>query len=179
VIAATNRELAKEMAETRFRSDLYYRLNVFPISLPPLRDRREDVPLLVRYFVDKYSRRAGKHIERISEQAMERLKAYDWPGNIRELENLVERAVILADSSVLDFPEEIVFASIAMQTGAQAITLETVERNHIERVLKQTHGVVHGPKGAAKLLGMHPSTLRSRIKKLGLDLRRRDISQQS
>jgi len=179
VIAATNRDLAKEMAQGLFRSDLFYRLNVFPISLPPLRDRLEDVPLLVRYFVDKYSRKAGKHIERIREQAMERLKAYDWPGNVRELENLAERAVILADHSVLDFPQEMIFASVGAQGGEQTLTLEALERSHIEYVLKQTHGVIHGPKGAARLLGMNPSTLRSRIKKLGLNLRHRDISRRS
>jgi formate hydrogenlyase transcriptional activator len=178
VIAATNRDLAREMAEKKFRSDLYYRLNVFPISVPPLRERRDDVPLLVRYFVDKYSRKAGKHIERIREEAMESLKTYDWPGNIRELENVVERAVILTHGPVLNFPEEIMFSTNGSGAAGQSLTLKEVERNHIEHVLRKTHGVLHGPNGAARLLGINPSTLRSRMKKLGLS-RHGDISQES
>jgi formate hydrogenlyase transcriptional activator len=154
-------------------------LNVFPISLPSLRERREDVPLLLRYFVDQYARKMGKRIDRISEEAIERLVAYSWPGNIRELSNVVERAVILTGNSTLDFPEETFIASSATHDPEPAVTLEAVERNHIEQVLKQTRGIIHGPKGAARLLGLNPSTLRSRMKKLGLDPRRREISQSS
>jgi formate hydrogenlyase transcriptional activator len=181
VIAATHRELAREVAEKTFRSDLYYRLNVFPMPLPPLRERREDVPLLVRYFVDQYARKMGKRIDRINQEAMERLMVYDWPGNIRELSNVVERALILAGSSTLDFSAEALVASGGAQVPERAMTLDAVERQHIEQILKQTRGVIHGPKGAARLLGLNPSTLRSRMKKLGLDpaARRREISQLS
>jgi len=177
VIAATNRELAQEVAQKTFRSDLYYRLNVFPISMPPLRERREDVPLLVSHFVDESSRKMKKRVDRISSEGMARLRAYDWPGNIRELSNVVERAIILSRSGTLDFSEE-AFPSSSTTCGREpAVTLEAIERNHIEQVLKQTHGVIHGPNGAAKLLGLNPSTLRSRIKRLGLS--KRDISRSS
>ena len=179
LIAATNRELAREVARKMFRSDLYYRLNVFPISLPSLRERREDVPLLVRYFVDQYAHKMGKRIDRIKPEAMEQLMAYDWPGNIRELSNLVERAVILAGNSTLDFPLDRVIAAGGTRISESALTLEAVERKHITQVLDQTHGVIHGPKGAARLLGLNPSTLRSRMQKLGLRIGRRDISQSS
>src|SRR5262245_36569723 len=178
LIAATNRDLAREMVAKRFRADLFYRLSVFPIAVPPLRDRGEDISLLLRHFVVKHARKAGKPIERIREQALERLRAYDWPGNIRELENLVERAVILAEGPELDFPEK-VLTTVAKRTRTGAVTLEEVERSHIEKVLEQTHGVVHGPKGAAKVLGLNPSTLRSRMKKLGVEPSRRDMSQES
>src|SRR5262245_13958472 len=179
VIAATHRDLARDMAAGRFRSDLFYRLNVFPIALPPLRERREDIPLLLRSFVDRHARKAGKLFQRIGEKSLERLKTYDWPGNIRELENVVERAVILANGPALDFPEEIIFSAASEGIGRGAITLAEVERRHITQILEQTGGVVHGPRGAARLLGLNPSTLRSRMKKLGVKAQRRGMSQES
>jgi formate hydrogenlyase transcriptional activator len=180
VIAATNRDLLKETREKKFREDLFYRLNVFPIHLPPLRERREDIPLLVQFLVEKFAMRIGKRLDRISETTMERLMDYPWPGNIRELENVLERAVILATGNALEIgPDFLPVSSSAtskpsLSTGAaqaaedQQQSLETVERNYILTTLHQTNWVVTGPRGAAKLLGLHPSTLRNRLKKLGI-----------
>jgi formate hydrogenlyase transcriptional activator len=165
LIAATNRDLAQMIAEREFRSDLYYRLNVFPIEVPPLRERQDDIPILVRYFARKYARRMNRRIETIPAEAMSLLIAYHWPGNIRELESLIERAVILSPSSTLRVPE--------LSSGAEAdtgpkLTLEAAERAHILRALKETNGVLAGPKGAAARLGMKRTTLQSRMKKLGI-----------
>ncbi len=167
VVAATNHDLA-EMVENRlFRSDLYYRLNVFPVRVPPLRERAEDVPLLVRYFVQKYARQMDKRIETIPSEAMEALRRYHWPGNIRELENLIERAVILSPGSVLQVPLGELQA--APEPGAEMVTtLEAAEREHILRALRGTGWVVGGPRGAAARLGMKRTTLQSRMRKLGI-----------
>jgi PAS domain S-box-containing protein len=169
IIAATNRDLKKAVAERNFREDLYYRLSVFPISLPPLRDRTEDIPLLARFLVDKFTTRTGGRVEAISQEAMRRLVAYRWPGNIRELENVLERAVILATGPTLDL--EIageISARPAMIEDTQLLSLEAIERRHMSAVLRQTNWVIDGPRGAALILGLHPNTLRSRLKKLGL-----------
>jgi PAS domain S-box-containing protein len=169
IIAATNRDLKKAVAERIFREDLYYRLSVFPIPLPPLRDRIEDIPLLARYLVDKFATRTGSRVQAISQQAMQRLLAYRWPGNIRELENVLERAVILATKPTLDIEigGEISSGPAVIEETSQC-SLEAIERRHISAVLRQTKWVIDGPRGAARILGLHPNTLRSRLKKLGI-----------
>jgi transcriptional regulator with GAF, ATPase, and Fis domain len=169
VIAATNRDLLRAVKEKAFREDLYYRLNVFPIELPPLRDRAGDLPQLVHFLVNKFAMRVGKRIENVSRTAMERLQSYPWPGNVRELENVLERAVILSNSSTLEIePEMLALPSHDVAGADKASTLEQVEREHIATVLKQTSGVIDGERGAAKVLGLHPNTLRSRMKKLNI-----------
>ncbi len=169
VIAATNRDLLKAVKEKSFREDLYYRLNVFPIQVPPLRERPGDVPMLVHFLVNKFAMRIGKRIENVSQMAMERLLAYPWPGNIRELENVLERAIILANSTMLEIePQMLSLQPNEDGEQIQSPTLEQVEREHIGAVLKQTDGVIDGERGAAKILGLHPNTLRSRMKKLGI-----------
>ena len=168
LIAATNRSLEKMVADREFRSDLYYRLRVFPITIPPLRERREDIPLLVRYFVTKHARRMGKQIETIPADVMKALSRWSWPGNIRELENFIERAVILSKGPTLRAP--LVELEIpAEASSAEDSTLETTEREHILRVLRETKGVIAGPKGAAARLGLKRTTLNSKLKKLGIE----------
>jgi formate hydrogenlyase transcriptional activator len=169
VIAATNRDLLKGVKDKTFREDLYYRLNVFPIELPLLRDRAGDIPQLVHFLVSKFAMRVGKRIENVSRTAMERLLSYPWPGNVRELENVLERAVILSNSPTLEIePELLALPSHDVVADDKASTLEQVEREHIARALKQTDGVINGERGAAKVLGLHPNTLRSRLKKLNI-----------
>ena len=164
VIAATNRDLAAMVRDGSFRADLYHRLNVYPIEVPPLRARAADIPLLVRKFVQEFNKKMGKSIDSISRPAMERLKHYPWPGNIRELHNLVERAMIVSDgrSLTIDLP-----AGAAGPT-AVPVTLEEVERKHIRDVLEGVHWRVSGKGGAAEILGLRPTTLHSRMKKLGI-----------
>jgi len=165
LVAATNRDLAQMIAGREFRSDLYYRLSVFPLSLPPLRERSADIPKLVRYFAQKFARRMNKRVESIPTEAMEALAAYPWPGNVRELENLIERAVILTRGASLEIP----LAELrSAPEAATPITLEDAERDHIRRVLEQSGGVVGGPNGAAARLGMKRTTLQSKMKKLGI-----------
>jgi PAS domain S-box-containing protein len=166
VIAATNRDLLKAVREKTFREDLYYRLNVFPISLPPLRERREDIPSLVHFLINKFKMRIGKRIDGVAPETMRLLLDYSWPGNIRELENVLERSVILASGPTLEIDRD--FLPDSASPAPQASSLEEVERRHMEAVLKQTDGVIDGPRGAAKILGLHPNTLRSRLKKLGI-----------
>ena len=183
VVAATNADLSKQVAERAFRSDLYYRLNVFPIQIPALRDRAEDIPLLVRYFVQKLSRRLNKAVEYIPADTMDALASYSWPGNIRELENLIERAVLLSPGKELRVPLSEIkssssvatepSSSFASRTSSTSLassisTLEDAERQHILRALKHTQWRVAGPKGAAVLLGMKRTTLQARIRKLGI-----------
>jgi formate hydrogenlyase transcriptional activator len=167
VIAATNRDLAHAVQRSAFRADLYYRLNVFPIHVPPLRERKEDVPLLAHHFVQEFARRLGRPMPRINPRALERLISYHWPGNVRELANVLERAVILCPGGVL---QDSHLGSLA-ETGPAADpfpTLEQAERRHILDALERTGGVLAGPQGAAQLLGINRSTLWSRMKKLGL-----------
>ena len=177
VVAATNADLGRLVAERKFRSDLFYRLNVFPIQIPPLRDRREDIPLLVRYFVQKFSRTLNKLVQYVPSDAMDALVAYSWPGNIRELENLLERAVILSPGKELRVPlselrntqiTSVEESSVAISTSAPVATLEEAERQHILRALRQTEWRIAGPRGAATLLGMKRTTLQARIRKLGI-----------
>ena len=167
LIAATNRDLGKMVTNREFRSDLYYRLRVFPILLPPLRERREDIPLLVRHFVSKHARRLSRHIETIPPDVMKALTRWDWPGNIRELENFIERAVILSKGPVLRAPlSELESAS---SPAYHTETLETNEKEHILRVLRESKGIISGSNGAAARLGMKRTTLNSRLKKLGIE----------
>jgi formate hydrogenlyase transcriptional activator len=186
VIAATNRNLREAVEAGRFRSDLFYRLNVFPVELPPLRERRSDIPQLVAFYVSRFSKQFRKEIEGVSRESMNNLVNYPWPGNIRELQNVIERAVILSvdptlrldrdlapvaasargiDSPVTDGPEH---RQADLQLPNALLTLDEVERNHILAALQHTAGVVDGPKGAAKILNLHPNTLRHRMYKLGI-----------
>ncbi len=172
VIAATNRDLLQAVAEKTFREDLYYRLNVFPLVTPPLRERAEDIPLLVRFLIDKFAIRIGKPVEGFSAKSMQRLQSYRWPGNVRELENVIERAIILADGPVMEIDPEMLPGSteppIATAWPTSGASLEAVDRQHILAVLEQTSWVVEGPSGAAQILDLHPSTLRYRMKVLGI-----------
>jgi formate hydrogenlyase transcriptional activator len=165
LIAATNRDLAKGILEREFRSDLYYRLNVFPIQVPPLRERREDIPLLVRYFVRKFAARMERNIETIPKETMKILTGWPWPGNIRELENLMERSVILSDGQALHVPlSELRTVGVGPRAGEQ--TLDAAEREHIIRVLRETKGMISGPDGAARRLGLKRTTLQSKMQRL-------------
>jgi formate hydrogenlyase transcriptional activator len=170
LIAATNRELARSVADKEFRSDLFYRLNVFPIRLPSLRERREDIPLLVRYFVQKFARGMDRGIETVPSETMNTLANWDWPGNVRELENFIERSVILTEGTALRAP----LADLQTQSpgsGAAAHTLEGAEREHIVRVLRETRGMISGPTGAARRLGLKRTTLQSKMQRLGITRR--------
>jgi formate hydrogenlyase transcriptional activator len=191
LVAATHRDLAQMVARNEFRCDLYYRLNVFPVAIPPLRERREDIPKLVLHFVEGFSRRMGKRIQHIPQSTMSAFSAYDWPGNVRELQNLVERAVIRSDDGVLPNP----FSAITStgestlncdgdartmeesDTAGRAVTvpnvqptdsLEEIQRHHILRVLERTGWVISGPGGAGAILRVHPNTLRSLMDRLGI-----------
>jgi transcriptional regulator with GAF, ATPase, and Fis domain len=168
VIAATNQRLREAMGAGRFRSDLYYRLMVFPNELPPLRARWRDVPLLVRHFVRKHEGRFGKQIEHIPKRVLDALCAYPWPGNIRELENVIERAIILSPSSTLVIEDTLGDAEPDAEPAAASYRLAEVERNHIMRVIRECGGKVKGKGGAADRLGLKPSTLRSRMQRLGI-----------
>ena len=192
VIAATNRDLFRSVSEGTFRQDLYYRLNVFPIQLPPLRERREDIAPLVHYFVRRFSLKIGRKITRIQRETMERLVSYSWPGNVRELENVIERAVILSRGIELEVAPD-VLPDIAVVASAQAVaprpaaeekstgapspqTIDQVERSHILAVLIQTNWRIEGSDGAAAMLNLNPSTLRSRMKKLGVQRSTQGVS---
>jgi transcriptional regulator with GAF, ATPase, and Fis domain len=172
VIVATNRDLKAAIAANEFRSDLFYRINVFPIEMPPLRDRKEDIPMLVKYFIDRYGRKAGKHIESVSNKTLEALQSYPWPGNIRELQNVVERSVIVCDTENFSVDESWLSAETLPLQSANSALPERVsaeERAVIEEALSQTRGRVSGPHGAAAKLRVPPSTLESRIKALKID----------
>jgi formate hydrogenlyase transcriptional activator len=167
LLAATNRNLVDCVRDGRFRMDLYYRLLVVPVEVPPLRERREDIPALAAHFVARYSRQFGRRVEGISESMMRQLMAYDWPGNIRELENLLAREVVLCRKAILDAPL-FLSAAGAGASGAPPLSMEHAERRHIENALASAGWVLEGPKGAAAMLGLNPSTLRSRMKRLGI-----------
>ena len=168
VIAATNRDLGLMVEEQRFRSDLYYRLKVFPITVPPLRDRADDIPLLVRHFAQKFAQRMKKRIETIPSEAMKALQAYHWPGNVRELENFIERAVILTQGSDLFVSLSELKRTPGHVTKSGATTLEQAEREHILKALRESDWVIGGPAGAAARLGMKRTTLQSKMQKLGI-----------
>jgi transcriptional regulator with GAF, ATPase, and Fis domain len=172
VVAATNRDLRAAIVDGRFREDLFYRLNVFPIEIPPLRERREDIPLLVQYFVERYASKSGKKIVGISKRSMDLLQSYRWPGNIRELQNVVERSVILSDSQNLTVDESWLVRHAPAGDGAIQPLFETLaaqEREMIEAALTECKGRVSGPRGAAAVLGIPQSTLDSKIKALKID----------
>jgi len=170
VIAATHRDLKQMVEEGQFRSDLYYRLHVFPLSAPALRERREDIPLLVRHYVDKCAKRMNRRIETIPSQAMEVFTTYAWPGNVRELQNFIERAVILSPASVLRAPLEELKEAL-QESNSRVSTLEEAEREHVLRALRETNWVIAGPNGAAVRLGMKRTTLAYRIRKLKIPCR--------
>jgi formate hydrogenlyase transcriptional activator len=170
VIAATHRDLKQMVEDGQFRSDLFYRLHVFPLPVPPLRDRREDIPILVRHFVEKYARRMNRCIETIPSQAMEVFVRYSWPGNVRELQNFIERAVILSPGASLRPP--LAELKKAMQSRTSKLsTLEEVEREHVLRAIRESNWIIGGPNGAAIRLGMKRTTLAYRIRKLKIPCR--------
>ena len=187
IIAATNRDLAEAVRAGRFRADLFYRLNVFPIEVPPLRDRRSDIPQLVTFFLGRFAKRFGKTVDTVSSDSLERLTRYSWPGNIRELQNVIERAVVLSQGAVLELDADLARTAVGMAPASPPASLpsgrsdslpslEEMEREHILAALKSTGGVVEGPKGAAQILKLHPNTLRSRMEKLGIKRPRHDPS---
>jgi formate hydrogenlyase transcriptional activator len=204
VIAATNRKLDEAVQAGRFRSDLFYRLNVFPIEIPPLRERQSDIPALVGFFLSRFSKELGKKVDGVTQDTLDRLIEYAWPGNIRELQNVLERAVVLAQGPVLRLDRDFLPSAPdrsasgleraaspgAVQSGKSGngrrlaassslpapSTLEEVERHHILTVLEQTGGRIEGAQGAARILNLHPNTLRSRMKKLGIKRPLHEIS---
>jgi transcriptional regulator with GAF, ATPase, and Fis domain len=172
IVAATNRDLKKEMEEGRFRSDLYYRLNIFPIHLPALRHRKEDIPRLTHYFIDRYAKKTGKKIQIVSKSVLQELSQYHWPGNVRELEHLVERNVLMAKGEHfkrIDLPA-VVPSSVPLAPEEDSIpcSLEDNERKHILAALKYCAGKINGKSGAANLLGVPPSTLNSKMQRLNI-----------
>ena len=166
IVATTNRDLEEAVKEGRFRKDLYYRLNVFPITVPPLRQRKEDIPLLVQAFIDRYARKLGKQITSIQKETRKALQDYPWPGNIRELESVLERAVILCPGPVLQLADKLEISSLPLSSTVR--TLEEMERNQILKTLSETRWRIDGKDGAAAILGLNPSTLRARMHKLGI-----------
>jgi len=168
VIASTSRDLKEEVSAGRFREDLYYRLNVFPVSIPPLRKRADDIPQLVRHFVDKYTRKSGKKIETVQKDMIKTLQKYSWPGNVRELEHVIERAVIITEGPVLQIFDTFQTVKAPDTIESSPKDMAAMEREHILRVLRETNWIIGGPRGAASILKIHPSTLRFRIKKLGI-----------
>jgi transcriptional regulator with GAF, ATPase, and Fis domain len=166
IIAATNRHLAEEVEKGRFRRDLFYRLNVFPLHVPPLRGRAEDIPLLVWKFISEFGQKMGRKISRVASEDMAALAAYSWPGNVRELRNVIERAMITSKGNTLDVTHCDLGRSRPLTSSI--LPLEEVERHHIQETLKMTRGKIKGKGGAAELLGLNPSTLYSRMRKLGI-----------
>jgi len=184
VIAATNRDLEEAVKAGRFRADLYYRLNVIPLRVPPLRERRSDIPQLAIYFLERSARKAGNRVRGIASETLRLMQEYPWPGNVRELQNLIERAVVLSAGPVLNLDPQLLsptsFAAPAANPGQPPAapqlpmeqgdlpSLEDMQRRHILAVLEQTRWVIEGPEGAANILRLNPSTIRSRMKKLGI-----------
>ncbi len=166
ILATTNRDLEEEVRRGRFRQDLYYRLNVFPITVPPLRLRREDIPLMVQAFIERYSRKLGKQITSIQKETMKALQDYPWPGNVRELESIIERAAIMCPGPILHLADNLEISSPSLSSTVK--TLEETERNQIRKILSEARWRIEGRDGAAAILGLHPSTLRARMHKLGI-----------
>ena len=176
VIAATNRDLQAAISAGSFRCDLFYRLNVFPIEIPSLRERREDIPLLVKYFIDRYALKAGKNIKLVSKKTMELLQSYPWPGNIRELQNVVERSVLLCETEIFSIDENWLPKQPSLTEPKNQMELPrsllAQEKDMIEAALKESHGRIFGPTGAAVKLGIPRSTLESKIRSLKIDKNR-------
>ena len=171
IIAATNRDLEKEVWEGRFRSDLYYRLNIFPIPLPPLRERKEDIPLLASHFINKLAKKTGKKIEAVSNKVLDELIRYDWPGNIREMEHLIERSMLLTTGTTIshiDLPSPRTTPLPTAPANVPLKTIDEIERDHILAIIKYCGGQASGPGGAAEILGVPNSTLHSKMKRLGI-----------
>ena len=168
LIAATNRDLARAVEEKEFRGDLFYRLHVFPLHLPSLRDRREDIPTLIRHFVEKCAVRLHKQIDVIPDEAIEAMMHWGWPGNIRELENFIERSVILSEGNRLNVPLAELREEISRQPSDSEVTLREHEREHIVEILRQTRGALSGPSGAAARLGLKRTTLQYKMQRLGI-----------
>ena len=166
IVATTNRDLEEEVRQGRFRQDLFYRLNVFPITVPPLRLRKDDIPLMVQSFIERFSRKLGKQITSISKETMKTLQDYPWPGNVRELESIIERAVILSPGPVLQLVDKLKISTPQISSAVR--TLEETERNQIMKILAETGWRIEGSDGAAAILGLHASTLRARMHKLGI-----------
>jgi formate hydrogenlyase transcriptional activator len=170
VIAATNRDLSEAVADGTFRQDLFYRLNVFPLEVPPLRERQEDIAVLVEYFIDRYARKAGKTIRRVSKRTLDRLKSYPWPGNVRELQNVIERSVIVSDTDEFTVDESWLTAQpVAENRLGMSGTLASHEKMLVEDALRASGGRVFGPSGAAARLGIPRSTLESKIRALRIN----------
>jgi transcriptional regulator with GAF, ATPase, and Fis domain len=171
LVAATNRDLETEVNGGRFRRDLFYRLNVFPVRIPPLRERVGDIPLLVKHFLAQLQRKLAKPLHAVTEESMRRLQAYPWPGNIRELQNVMERSCVMAMTPIGDVDEALPVATILdpVYPAPGVGTLDENERAHIRRALAATGGKIHGPRGAANMLDINPSTLRSRMEKRGIE----------
>jgi len=169
IVAATNRDLEADVRSGKFRADLYYRLSVLPLRVPPLRERLEDLPLIVAHFLETLERKLGKPLRALTPESAERLRSYAWPGNVRELQNVLERACVLAAGDAVELVDALRGETAAAAAERAALpTLEEVEREHILRVLGSTRGVIQGPRGAAHVLGLHPNTLRSRMERLGI-----------
>lgn len=168
LIAATNRDLTLLVKEKKFRKDLFFRLNVFPIEIAPLRERKEDIPLLTAYFLETYGKKFGKKVNKIREEAMRLFQEYLWPGNVRELQNIIEHGLIISKGEYLEIPRAYFISSPETQEKTELLPLHEYEKQYILEVLKKTRGVIYGPRGAASILGLKPSTLQSRMKKLGL-----------
>lgn len=169
VITATNRNLMHLVKEKKFRQDLYYRLNVFAIEIAPLRERKEDIPLLAAYFLEIFGRKIGKKVDKVSERTMELFKKYSWPGNIRELQNIIEHGLIISKRETLDVPQAYFEQAPAISPVSDLLPLQEYEKKYILEILQHTKGKIYGPKGAAKILDLKPSTLQSRMKKLGIE----------
>jgi transcriptional regulator with GAF, ATPase, and Fis domain len=169
IIAASNRNLEEEIRAGRFREDLFYRLNVFPITIPPLRQRKEDIPLLVNHFVAKFNKKTGKKIVTVSQETLDALQEYHWPGNVRELESVIERAIITSQGTALQVLDRFdTFRKTGDVSGEEVKVLAELEQDHILQVLRKTAWRIEGQNGAALLLGLNPSTLRARMRKYGL-----------
>jgi formate hydrogenlyase transcriptional activator len=175
VIAATNRDLATAVQTGGFRADLFYRLNVFPLTLPPLRERKDDIPLLVECFLARMAKKLGKELKGLSDDSMARVMRYSWPGNVREVQNVIERAAILARGPIVEIDEAIEQRLLPSSHPPPITSLQDVERAHILHVLTETRGIIEGPRGAARILGLHPNTLRFRLQKLGIKNSRRPV----
>jgi transcriptional regulator with GAF, ATPase, and Fis domain len=179
VISATNRDLSAEMEAGHFREDLFYRVAVYPITVPPLRDRRDDIPVLVQHFTRHFAQRRGLSLDEVPAEVMRRLQTYDWPGNVRELQNVIERAVLTSSGGVLRLAEPLKSdpngkaASRDTVSEVSGLTLDEVERRYIVEVLEATRGQISGAGGAAEILGLHANTLRYRLKKLGITVGRK------